>query len=310
MSSKPEQLTVSVVIPVINAAPYLPQLIPAILSQKAAVTEIVLVDSGSSDGTREAARRYDRTRVVSIERFSHGGARNLGARAAVGDIVVLLTQDALPRDADWLCALLAPFADPGLAAAYSRQVPTPDASPMEQYFLATRFPAGGTEIRRKQGSAPLTFEQVFFSNVSAAVRRDLLLKHPFDDGLIMSEDQQLSRDLMDAGHAVAYVPRSVVIHSHNYSLGTVFRRYFDSVYSLTVIFPRHSMGTSASMGLTYLGGECAHVARTSPLLLPYYALYTLAKTGGTVMGHFAEKLPRWALRRLSMHSYHWDATRP
>ena len=71
---------------------------------------------------------------------------------------------------------------------------------------------------------------------------------PFDEDLIMSEDQQFSRDVIAAGHAVVYQPQSVVVHSHNYSLATCFRRYFDSVYSLTLIFPSHGVGTSASMG--------------------------------------------------------------
>jgi rhamnosyltransferase len=121
----------------------------------------------------------------------------------------------------------------------------------------------------------------------------------------MSEDQQLSRDLINAGYAVVYAPDSMVLHSHNYSLKVCFRRYFDSVYSLTVVFPQHGMGTSASMGLRYLFRECAYVARTSPLTLPYYALYTLAKTGGTLAGHFAPHMPRWLLRKLSLHAYHW-----
>lgn len=309
MSAQPQQPSISVVIPVLNAAPFLPDLLPAILAQEAAVLEIILVDSGSTDETTDAAAAYDRTRVVPIEQFSHGGARNLGARQARGDIVVLMTQDALPRDRQWLARLLEPFADEEVAAAYSRQVPAQNASPMERYFLSSHFPDGERQERRKRAADALTFEQVFFSNVSAAVRRRCLLEHPFDETLIMSEDQQLSRDLLDAGYAVVYVPDSVVIHSHNYTLRTVFRRYFDSVYSLTVIFPRHSMGTSASMGLRYLGGEFAYVVRHAPAWLPYYMLYTLAKTGGTVMGHFGDHLPRWALRRLSLHTYHWEVER-
>jgi len=299
--------SVSVVIPVLNAAPYLPALFEALAGQEpAAPSEVVLVDSNSSDDTRAVAARHARVRVLPIERFSHGGARNLGARAASGDLVVLMTQDALPRDARWLARLLEPFEDPSVAAAYSRQVPRPDASPMERYFLHTHFPPGERRRQSGGGPGPLTLERVFFSNVSAAARRPLLLEHPFDEGLIMSEDQQFSRDLMNAGHAVVYVPDSVVIHSHGYTLGTVFKRYLDSVYSLTLIFPRHGMGTSASMGLRYLGREFAFVAWRHPGTLPYYALYTLAKVGGTLTGHLAPHLPRAWLRHLSLHRYHWE----
>lgn len=302
--SKP---TLSVVIPVLNAAGHLPSLFRALGEQEpAAPDEIVLVDSDSSDATRELAAACPRARVIPAGRFSHGRARNLGAREARGDVVVLMTQDALPRDGHWLARLAAPLAAGEAGATYSRQVPRPDASPMERYFLHTHFPPGQPARREKRGGAELDLGQVFFSNVSAAVRRDLLLAFPFDETLIMSEDQQFSRDVLNAGHTVLYVPDSVVIHSHNYSLRTVFKRYLDSVYSLTVIFPRHGVGTSASMGLRYLAREFVYIARRHPLSLPYYALYTVAKVGGTLTGHLADRLPRAWLRRLSLHAYHWE----
>jgi rhamnosyltransferase len=247
---------------------------------------------------------------VPIPDFSHGRSRNLGARESRGEFVAMLSQDALPADRAWLRNLLAPFADPAVAATYSRQVPRDDASPMERYFLLTHFPPGPAARREARPGAALRLADVFFSNVSSAVRRSALLAHPFDEALIMSEDQQLSRDLLQAGYAVAYAPESIVVHSHRYSLRTCFRRYFDSVYSLTVVFPAHGVGVSAGMGLRYLGGEAMFVARTAPLWLPYYALYTFAKTAGTLAGHFAERMPRWLLKRLSLHSYHWNAAPP
>lgn len=296
---------VSVVIPVLNAERYLPGLLDAIFSQKPRPPdEVVLLDSMSKDRTCAIAAEFPKVRVIPVEKFSHGGTRNLGAREARGEIVVLMTQDAIPRDDAWLANLIAPLADEKVAATYSRQVPYPDASPMEQYFLATHFPE--VAAVRGPGSGHDSLVSVFFSNVSAAIRRDLLLQYPFDETLIMSEDQQVSRDLIKAGYSVAYAPASVVTHSHNYTLGVVFRRYFDSIYSLTVIFPRHDMGTSASMGFSYLWKEFVFMVTKHPLWLPYYACYTVAKISGTVAGHFAEHLPKAIVRRMSLHSYHWS----
>jgi rhamnosyltransferase len=202
--------------------------------------------------------------------------------------------------------LLEPFDDPSVAASYSRQVPYPDANPMEQYFLQTHFPSEPAVRTKDVTGGPLGFQDVFFSNVSAALRRDLLLKFPFDEKLIMSEDQQVSRDLMTAGYRIVYRPESLVIHSHNYTLPHVFRRYFDSVYSLTVIFPHHDMRESGGMGLRYLGHEFKFMLKNHPAWLPYYFLYTVMKASGTVAGHFAEKLPRGLTRKLSLHRYHWE----
>ena len=298
--------TVSVVIPVLNAEAYLAPLLAAILSQKPlAPQEIVLVDSNSKDRTREIAANFPNVRVIPISNFSHGRSRNLGAREARGEVIVFLSQDALPQNESWLANLLLPFSDPNVAAAYSRQVPRADANPMERYFLFTHFPPGDAVRREARGVEP-DLGNVFFSNVAAAVRRDVLLKFPFDEELFMSEVLQVSRDFIKAGHAVVYQPESVVLHSHNYTLPVVFRRYFDSVYSLTKIFPKHGLGTSASMGFRYLFREIWHMARHYPEWFPYYICYSVSKTTGTLAGHFAEKMPRSWARAMSLHRYYWN----
>lgn len=300
-------LSVSIVIPVLNAERYLPGLLAAFSSQRPRPPdEIVLVDSNSTDRTRVLGEAAGSTvRVVPVERFSHGGARNLGARTARGDILALLSQDACPRDERWLAELVRPFDDPTVAATFSRQVPHPDAKPMEAYFYETHFP-GGAAVRRERGErATLGFADVFFSNVSSAVRRDVLLRHPFDETVIMSEDQQFARDILMAGYATVYQPSSQVTHSHDYSLAEVFRRYFDSVYSLTQIFPAHGHAESARIGLTYLAREAGHMLRHHPLWLPYYGAYVAARSVGTLAGHQAQRLPRALVRKLSMHAYHW-----
>lgn len=297
---------VSVVTPVLNAEPYLRARLSAVFSQEPEPpAEVILVDSGSTDNTGGIAGTFDRVRVAPIENFSHGRARNLGAREAAGDVVVFLTQDALPENKQWLARLLESFGDSRVAAAFSRQVAQPGASPMERFFLDTHFPPG-LPVRREQGKkSQLGLADAFFSNVSAAVRREVLLEHPFDEQLIMSEDQQFARDILEAGYATVYQPESVVVHSHDYTLWNIFRRYFDSVYSLTCIFPKHGLGASAAMGFRYLARECAHMVLHYPRRLPYYALYVLAKSLGTLAGHFVDYLPRALVKRFSLHSHHW-----
>jgi len=295
------------VIPVLNAERYLPELLEAIFGQSVEVREVILVDSMSTDATAVIAAKHKRVRVVPIEKFSHGRARNLGAREADGEVIALLTQDALPSGKNWLSELIAPLDDEKVAATFSRQVPRADANPMERYFLQTHFPSGEQVVMCKDGERPLAFQrEVFLSNVSAVVRRDTLLRFPFDEELIMSEDQQFARDVLEAGYAVVYCPSSVVIHSHNYSLKTVFQRYFDSVYSVTKLFKSHKMKDSAAMGMKYLWKEALFILRHYPLWTFYYIFYTMAKSVGTLTGHFADKLPRRLVRRMSMHSYYWE----
>ncbi|MEI6970011.1 MAG: glycosyltransferase [bacterium] len=304
------QFSVSVVIPTLNASRHLPALIQSLHRQKPlAPVEIVLVDSNSTDDTRAVAGQFVGVKVVQVGKFSHGRARNLGVSEAVGDIIVLMTQDAIPAGESWLSELLAPLDDQAVGAVYSRQVPRDDANPMERFFLLHRFPEG-QEVRRVCiPGKPLMLEDVFFSNVSSAVRRSLLLKHPFDEQLIMSEDQQFSRDIIRAGWAVVYRPSSKVIHSHNYTLKSVVKRYFDSVYSLSKVFPEHGVATSSSMGARYVYRELGYITRQYPLWIPYWCLYTSAKAIGTLAGHAAEYMPYWILRRVSLHAYHWERER-
>ncbi len=302
----PDELRVSVVIPALNAEPWLNELLDAIQAQKPAPPEeIVLVDSGSTDRTREIAGARPGVKLVNIADFSHGRSRNLGAREAGGNIIVFLSQDALPANDSWLAELLKPFADQSVAAACSRQTPRAGAPPTEKFFLGYHFPPGEPARREKGAKTVLGFGDVFFSNVSSAVRRNLLMRFPFDEELIMSEDQQLSRDLLEAGYAVVYQPSSVVLHSHNYTLSTAFRRYFDSVYSLTRLFPNHDVKASAKIGRRYVRKEFLFMLRRHPFYLPYYACYLAAKTLGALAAHRAESLPLAWKRRFSLHRYYW-----
>jgi rhamnosyltransferase len=294
----------SVVILTLNAGPRLRRVLDAIRGQRFDGTlEILVLDSGSTDGTLDVVQACDGAILHHVERFGHGRTRNQAARAARGEFVVYLTQDALPIGDQWLANLLAPFEDPRVAATFSRQVPYNDATPMERFFLSMRFP-NRRIVRPEPRHHRLGLYSVFFSNVSAAIRRAVLLEHPFDETLIMSEDQQFARDVIAAGWRTVYEPTSVVRHSHRYTLWQVFTRYFDSLYSLVEIFD-HSTGDVSIEGLRYTFKEFWHVLTTRPAWLPYLFIYDAFKAAGTLAGHLGHRLPIWVRRALSMHKYYW-----
>ena len=302
MNSDKRPDSISVGIPVLDAASFLPELARALASQKPAPPdEIILIDSGSRDNTVELAGRHAGMKVVKIAEFSHGGARNTGVHAAKGDIVVLLTQDALPLNDSWLETLVRPLADREVAGTYSRQTPRDNANPMERFFLDFRFPATGAVRRKRPGDTTIGYEDAFFSNVSAAMRRETLLRFPFDENLIMGEDQQFARDALNAGMTIVYQPDSVVIHSHRYSLRQTFKRYFDSVLAFKQIYKGHTLGSSAAMGRKYVRREFGYIVRRHFRILPYYLLYLLAKAAGALAAHSERLLPNWLAARCSMN---------
>ncbi len=303
-------MRVSVIIPLLNPGPGLSSLLQALWSQQPVVPEeVLLLDSGSTDGSLQGLEADPRIRIGQIQQFRHGAARNLGIQAAQGELVVFLTQDAEPAHPQWLAELLKPFSDPQVAATFSRQLPRPDCNPMEAHFLDTHFPAGPARRMQQRAGEPLRFqENLFFSNASSAIRRSAALEHPFEADLIMSEDQQLARDLLQAGQALFYCPESRVLHSHDYGFRSAMGRYMDSLISLQQIFPDHHVGRSLRMGGSYLGQELRQMLR-HPAFLPRYISLVAGKTLGTLLGHASPRLPASLLQRISLHPYYWERDR-
>ncbi len=280
--------SVGVVIPVLNPGDALDELVGRLEAQQPLPPDrIVVVDSGSADGApARVAARHPLVMLTSLRPFSHGGSRNHGARLCGTDLVVFLTQDACPADDHWLAALLAPLlADPTIGAAYGRQLPRPGARPTERFFLHHRFPVHSAVRRHRPGDAPPDYETCIFSNVGSVVRRRLLEECPFDESLPMSEDLRLARDLLTAGHGLAYAAEARIVHSHRYSLAGLFRRYRDSVVAIRLIFGSGGRHGRAALARRYLRAEIPYLLRHHPAYLPRYALELLVKvTAGLAAG--------------------------
>lgn len=215
---------VSIVVPTRNGASTLPALFDALASQQdSAARELIIVDSGSTDGTLDLARAAA-AHVIEIapRRFNHGTARNVGIGRAAGRFVVLTVQDARPLTRDWLTHLLAPLRqDVAVAGTFARQVTRPEASAIARAQLSHWVASQTTP--RVVTLAPDTFAQLSpadrlarcaFDNVCSAIRRAVWEIAPFQPTPI-AEDLEWSRNVLLSGHAIAYAPDAVVEHSHD-----------------------------------------------------------------------------------------------
>ncbi len=119
-----------------------PRLLDRIYSQQYNNSyEVIVIDSGSTDGTLEAARQYPlKLAQIKPEEFHHGGTRNFGAEVAQGKYLVYITQDALPKNNDWLQKMTDNFADPQVAMVAGRQIPWESSKPPERFFYYYYYP--------------------------------------------------------------------------------------------------------------------------------------------------------------------------
>lgn len=218
----------SVIVPTLNAAHLLPELVSRLRSQQMVPKEIIVIDSSSSDGTEDIATGLG-CRLISIPRqeFSHGGTRNRAALRAMGDILVFLSQDVLPVDGCFLGYLVEPICKGDAVATYARQIPREDAPKGEFFARLFNYPEQ-SELRTLEMARSRGVKGFFFSNAASAIGKDIFENiGGFSSRVIMNEDMQLCVRLLSAGHRVGYVAEAKVFHSHDYSFGQIFRRYFD-----------------------------------------------------------------------------------
>ncbi len=317
-----QQPDVSIIVLVKNGGRDCQEMLRAVLQQELdGACEIILIDSGSSDGTPEAAERIcaDRRenpraiplllRRIPPHEFGHGRTRNLAASLAAGGILLYLVADARPVGRRWLATLLAPLVRPEVAGAFGRQVARPDASPLERYFLLQAYP-DLPEQRLITSRAAFGVGKILFSNVSSTMRRKVWADHPFHDDLVMSEDQEWAVRVLQAGHSLVYEPRAVVEHSHHYGLRTVFRRNFDSGVSLRGMGLDHSAARPAD-GLRYLIGEACYLLTTGQSAhLPYMAIYEAARIGGFTCGRYHTLIPNRIKPHLGYYRSYWQHRAP
>ena len=168
---------------------------------------MVVVDSGSTDGTRAIVKSFPTTLIqISPDEFTYGYALNLGVANADAEIVATLSAHSLPINSDWLRNLIQPFRTPRVAGVYGRQRPRPNATLPE--LLGMRLTGVLSDTPRLLDRRPL------FSNANGAFRRSLWLDHPFDERIGGAEDIAWVRTMQERGYLIAYQPTAAVYHSH------------------------------------------------------------------------------------------------
>jgi rhamnosyltransferase len=226
-------MKISVIIPTLNAGLYINKLLSMLQTQDITYSEVIIIDSSSRDNTLDIAQRFGaKTMVIPRHTFNHGRTRNIAAMEAKGDILIFMTQDALPLDNTLLRNLTTPLQISDIAATFGKHIPRSDASPLELFARQFNYPdtelVKGINDIKKYG-----LKTFFFSNVCSAIKKELFLKvGMFPEDVRANEDMLMAAKLIVNGYKIAYVPAAKVIHSHSYSLLQQFRRYYNIGSSL------------------------------------------------------------------------------
>ena len=288
--------SLSVVIPTKNGALTLGPLLESLRRQRTdRPAEIVVVDSGSTDGTRDLAHSWaDQVIDVPADEFDHGGTRNVGVGASRGELVVLLVQDAWPASDDLLQELTRPLReDDTVAGAFARQVARPDASAIARHYLDQWVASNGSArtvhlASRSEYEAldPMQrFRLCAFDNVCACIRRSVWETHRFASTPI-AEDLAWGRSVLLAGRRLAYNPNAVVVHSHDRTVAYEFERTRRLHQQLCQLFGLQTIPSVRLLAMAILSSLSLHLRleRRNPTRLPRAVGLAIAWPTGQYLG--------------------------
>ena len=296
-----------VIVPTLNAAKDWPQFAPA-LAACVRPDQVLVVDSESTDGTRELAHAAGfQVHSVARKDFNHGGTRQMAADMLLdADILVYMTQDAVLAGPAAIANLVEAFADPQVGAVCGRQLPRPSSGAREMHARKFNYPAT-SEVRSLEDRTRLGIKAIFLSNSLAAYRRSALMQvGGFPANVIFGEDTVTAARLLLAGYKVAYVAEACVYHSHPYTLTQEFKRYFD----IGVLHSRErwlldEFGHASGEGKRYVTSELRFLRERNIWQIPSALCSTCAKLFGYRLGWIEAWIPSGIKRQISLNAMFW-----
>ena len=305
---KSRSFKIALIIPTHNAMQHWRALSEGIRNQSLAPDQVIVIDSASTDETaNEAGRAGFKVLLINERDFDHGRTRQFGAECATdANILLYLTQDAIPRDPDAFKHLVAAFDDPLIGAAFGRQLPRDTANLIEAHARSFNYPPT-SRMRSWESRKTFGFKSIFFSNSFGAYRRDALTSvGGFSSDVIFGEDTLVVAMLHRAGWRTAYVAEAIVTHSHAYSIAEEFRRYFD----IGVLHSRENwlirnFGSASGEGRKFVLSELKYLLKHGPQHIPSSLIRTGAKYLGYKIGKHESQIAPRVKYHLGLNKGYW-----
>lgn len=302
-------MKIDVIIPTYKPGKEFEELIRRLQRQSYPIHKIIIINTDTGVFPNELEKEPYQLEIMHIrqEDFDHGGTRNMGANISEADIVLYMTQDAIPADEQLIDIFVNVFkknSDVGIA--YGRQLPREDCNVIERYTRRFNYPEK-SRIKSKDDLNELGIKTFFCSDVCAAYRKKYLLSAGgFEDSTIFNEDMIFAGKRILAGDKVAYVAEAKVIHSHNYTGIQQFHRNFDLAVSQAQ-HPEVFEGVpSEGEGIRMVKATMRYLLRSGQPLKIFKLIYQSGcKYVGYYLGKRYEKLPIWMVLKCTSSPKYW-----
>lgn len=284
-------------------------LFKAIADQTLQPQHILFVDSSSTDDTLAQIKQHNfKYHVIPKAEFNHGTTRQLAVSLVDADIYIFMTQDAVLVTGNSFENLLVAFHDPKIGCAYGRQLPMQNANRLAQHVRLFNYPEI-SQVKSYADRERLGIKTCFCSDSFAAYRKEALLEvGGFPRNIIFGEDMYVAAKMLLKGWKVAYQADTTVYHSHNYTLGQEFKRYFDiGVFHTTNDWLIKAFGYPTNEGLKYVKSELLYCCKEKAYLSCFQSIITIfAKYFGYKFGKNYKLIPNFLRKKIGMHGGYWE----
>ena len=300
--------SVDVVIPMYRPDEKAALLLEKLLKQNYPIDHIWIMNTNKNFWNDNLDKISDKIIVEHIEKseFDHGGTRHRAIMKSRADIVVCMTQDAIPADRKLIGALVNAIGERDAGAAYARQLPAKDCGVIERYTRQFNYPPQ-SRIKSREDLDTLGIKTYFCSNVCAAYDRKLYEEQGgFIRRTIFNEDMIYAAGLIKAGYRIAYAADARVIHSHNYSGREQLHRNFDLAVSQADHPEIFQDVPSEGEGIRMMKKTAVCLMKTKPYLIPKLIWLSGMKYLGYFLGKRYRKLPKRLVQKLTMNADYWE----
>ena len=278
---------VALVVLTLNPGPSFIDWLDSVRTQTLLPDELLVIDSQSTDSFPEKAVGYGFS-IYKIQRseFGHGKTRQLALELLPdSEIVIFMTQDAILENRNSLEHLIKGLEFPEVVAAYGRQLPTKNASPIEAHARIFNYPKR-SRIKSLEDVQELGVKTPFFSNSFSAYKTSFLIKvGGFPTHLNFGEDVFVASKLLLRGWRIAYIAEARAFHSHRFSFREEWNRYLQvgQFYGQEEWIIK-LFGKTSGEGMNFFLSEIRYVSSRNIFLLPESLIRVFIKFSGYYIG--------------------------